>query len=259
MSALLVQSREGLQFLYMFGMINMRSKQDCSVQELSMIQVAEKPVRICLPSVPKNMTYQEFLDWDSEYRFAEWVHGKVEFLHVLIDPITEEAYLSTTTRHAAICAFLNAILFIWIDNFALGMLYAESVNMKTGPGLPGREPDITFVATENLIRVKEKNIEGPADVVVEIVSADSITRDKVTKLREYEQGGVKEYWIIDPLIWEAYFYRLNSEGRFERIIPEDGIYRSAILSGFSLNIDCLWQDNLPSIRDVVRSWKIVIS
>lgn len=70
--------------------------------------------------------------------------------------------------------------------------------MKTGPTLPGREPDLLFLARENLDRLKAPYLEGPADLAVEIVSSESRLRDRGEKLAEYEAGGVREDWILDP-------------------------------------------------------------
>ena len=42
--------------------------------------------------------------------------------------------------------------------------------MKTGPELPGREPDLLFIARENLGRLEGVYLDGPADLVIEVVA-----------------------------------------------------------------------------------------
>ena len=49
-------------------------------------------------------------------------------------------------------------------------------------------------------------MDGPADVVIEIISTGSRSTDRRTKFAEYEQLGVPEYWLIDPLRRQAEFY-----------------------------------------------------
>ena len=49
----------------------------------------------------------------------------------------------------------------------------------------------------NRTRLKKTFLDGPADVVVEIISAGSIGLDRGDKFVEYERGGVREYWLID--------------------------------------------------------------
>ncbi|MDW8290080.1 MAG: Uma2 family endonuclease, partial [Armatimonadota bacterium] len=80
--------------------------------------------------------------------------------------------------------------------------------MKTGADLPGRSPDILFVSQQNLHRLKPTYLDGPADLVVEIISPESEERDRTQKFSEYERGGVREYWLIDPEKRLAEFYVL---------------------------------------------------
>lgn len=61
------------------------------------------------------------------------------------------------------------------------------------------QPDIIFVSAENLHRVKEKRIEGPPDLVVEVISKSTAYYDLRHKKEVYESSGVKEYWIVDPM------------------------------------------------------------
>ena len=69
--------------------------------------------------------------------------------------------------------------------------------MRSSPGSRVREPDLFFISHASAGRLGEHAIEGPADVVVEVISPDSPTRDRRDKLREYERAGVPEYWLID--------------------------------------------------------------
>ncbi len=45
--------------------------------------------------------------------------------------------------------------------------------------------------------LKELGI-GMADLVIEVVSDDSVARDRADKFYEYQTAGIQEYWIIDP-------------------------------------------------------------
>ena len=46
--------------------------------------------------------------------------------------------------------------------------------------------------------ITEKNIQGAPDLIIEILSPSTGSRDKVEKSRLYYTHGVKEYWIVDP-------------------------------------------------------------
>src|SRR5262249_3278327 len=143
------------------------------------------------PDVPLRMSYEEFLAWADEDTRAEWVDGEV----VLMSPASQE--------HQDLARFLTTILGIFVEERRLGTLLPAPFQMKSGATLPGREPDLLFVTQARHDRLRKSNVNGPADLVVEIVSDDSRTRDRVEKFAEYEQGGVREYWLIDPLVRQA--------------------------------------------------------
>ena len=60
------------------------------------------------------------------------------------------------------------------------------------------QPDIIFIANNNLHNLKERGFFGAPDLVIEILSPATWRFDKEDKKDEYERSGVKEYWMIDP-------------------------------------------------------------
>ena len=88
--------------------------------------------------------------------------------------------------------------------------------------------------------------------MVEIVSLESVGQDRGEKFYEYAQGGVPEYWLIDPQMEWADFYRLEGE-RYRRVFSgEAGEYHALALPGFWLRVEWLWQEPLPKTLDVLR-------
>ena len=49
------------------------------------------------------------------------------------------------------------------------------------------------MAREHLERLTEARLSGPADLVVEVVSDDSVARDRADKFYEYQAAGITEY------------------------------------------------------------------
>ncbi len=60
------------------------------------------------------------------------------------------------------------------------------------------EPDVLFVRTERLSVITDKNVGGPPDLVVEVLSESTREVDLGRKLRTYSRFGVPEYWVVDP-------------------------------------------------------------
>ena len=172
------------------------------------------------------MTYEEFLAWADEDTLAEWVNGEV----VMYSPASQQ--------HQNLVDFLTSVLRVFVEQNRLGVVLSAPFQMKLEQG---REPDLLFVAKEHLERLKETYLDGPADLVVEIVSPESVGRDRGEKFYEYEQAGIPEYWLIDPLREQAEFYQLGAQGRYRLVTPEEGTYRSVVVPGFCLRVAWLWQ------------------
>ncbi len=189
------------------------------------------------------ISYEDFLDFCDEDTLAEWVDGKIE------------RYSPASDMHQDLAGWLTSLLRIYVEAKKLGVIRPAPFQMKTGRDLPGREPDIIFVRKENQGMLKRTYLNGPADLSIEIVSEESLLRDRGEKFAEYEIGGVKEYWIIDPELERADFFVLK-EGRYERRVEDErGIYRSEIINGFWIKVEWLW--NLPPVLDVLKELGLI--
>ena len=60
------------------------------------------------------------------------------------------------------------------------------------------QPDLIFVSKERESVRTPANIQGAPDLVVEILSPSTVTRDWRDKRELYASHGVKEYWVVDP-------------------------------------------------------------
>lgn len=60
------------------------------------------------------------------------------------------------------------------------------------------QPDIIFIASNNLKNIEPKGLVGVPDLVIEILSPGTAQKDLGEKKDVYEQYGVKEYYTIDP-------------------------------------------------------------
>lgn len=197
-------------------------------------------------STPAPMTYEEFLGWDGGNEHVEWVNGKVVFM----SPISRE--------HSDVGLFLLTLMRTYVEARDLGTVLHDPFQMKTGAELPGRAPDILFVAKANLPRLKRLYLEGPGDLVVEIISPGSRATDRGEKFHEYEQGGVPELWLIDPQRRQAEFHLLGTDGIYHcALTGRTGRFESRALPGLWIETAWLWQCPLPSTLGILREWKII--
>lgn len=185
-----------------------------------------------------HMSYDEYLAWAHEDVHAEWVNGEVI------------VHMPPKQPHQIIVAFLLRLLGDFIELFSLGRLLPAPFEMRAIPEGPAREPDLLFVAREHLERLSEARLSGPADLVVEVISDDSVARDRADKFYEYQAAGIREYWILDPRpgCTRADFYVLDDQGRYQPVpVDANGRYYSTVLTGFWLQVDWLLTTEPPAV------------
>lgn len=100
------------------------------------------------------------------------------------------------------------------------------------------QPDLLYVSAARGAVIQDR-IEGAPDLVVEILSPSTASRDQVHKLNLYAQAGVIEYWIVDPAGGHITFL-VSERGAFAVYPPESGRWRSPALPEVELDIDRFW-------------------
>lgn len=173
---------------------------------------------------PKHkVTFEEFLDWLDEDTLAEWVEGEI----IMASP--------ASFQHQNLSGLIATTLSIYVEERKLGQVIVRPFLMKMASVSSVRQPDLLFVQRDRLRLLKNTYLDGAADLVLEIISPESIGRDRGDKFIEYERAGVKEYWLIDPERKYIEFYELDESGRYRLAqIGNDRIYHSKVITGFWL-------------------------
>lgn len=159
--------------------------------------------------------------------------------------------VSNNETHQVLLGFLYTLLNLYLGITKVGKVYLDGYPMFISNDLPAHQPDLLIVLNENLERVQATYLEGAADIVVEIVSPSSEDIDRGEKFIEYEQAGVKEYWLIDPIRDEAFVYVLSADGYYKQR-PNDGKLSSTLLDGFELSLDILWDVERPEGLELIQ-------
>jgi Uma2 family endonuclease len=163
-------------------------------------------------------------------------------------------------HHDKLSRYALRLLETYFEFRPLGQIRIAPFVMRCGADAPKREPDIQIILTVHQERLKPTFTDGPADIVIEIVSPGSVDTDRGDKFSEYEKCGVGEYWILDPLRRETLFYRLNEDGIYTRYDPDaEGNYHTPALPGFVLHVPTLWHDPLPGPSATFEAVKAMLS
>ncbi|MCI0697343.1 Uma2 family endonuclease [candidate division KSB1 bacterium] len=119
-----------------------------------------------------------------------------------------------------------------------GKVYMAPIDVIL-PGLASPvQPDVLFIVKNRLHIVKKGRIEGAPDIIVEILSPSNWIIDRREKFNIYAKAGVREYWIVNPMVRTIELFVLR-EGRYE-LIGKYGVgeaVRSEVLPGFEVNVD----------------------
>jgi Uma2 family endonuclease len=60
------------------------------------------------------------------------------------------------------------------------------------------EPDLLFVAGDQLEILTAANVQGAPALVIEVLSPGTRRMDEQDKRRLFDRSGVREYWLVDP-------------------------------------------------------------
>ncbi len=173
------------------------------------------------------MSYDEYVKWFGEGHIGEWVEGRVV------------EFMPPDERHQDVVLFLAQVLNLFVLTRNLGKVMISPFEMRIRDGRSSREPDVLFVSTKHLGRIDGTRLDGPADLVIEVVSDESVTRDQREKMIDYAMARVPEYWIIDPRPTRELVkgYRLAPESYYINIEHGSaGTPVSQVVPGFPIDV-----------------------
>ncbi len=119
-----------------------------------------------------------------------------------------------SVRHQRVSRELEFQLKLFFDEFdPKGEIFDAPLDVTLGL-CNVVQPDILFVSGNRREIMRKERIDGPCDLVVEILSPSSRRKDRLKKMEIYRKAGIPHYWIIDPdeKILEA--YQLKGENYF---------------------------------------------
>jgi Uma2 family endonuclease len=90
------------------------------------------------------------------------------------------------------------------------------------------QPDICFIANENLHKIEKDGLHGAPDLVVELLSPSTSKYDLDEKKDVYERYGVKEYFIVEPATKSVDHYWLEN-GEYVKLETITGEINSKLL------------------------------
>ena len=140
----------------------------------------------------------------NEDKFYELINGQI---YVSSSPSTEHGFLSRfifrifdpyfINRN---CEALNTPHDVYLFDRGVFPFIVPSKNKCVNVYIP----DLMVICDKS--KIKTDGVYGAPDLVVEIVSKSSITKDYIKKLNNYMDFGVREYWIVNPMTRKIIIY-----------------------------------------------------
>jgi Uma2 family endonuclease len=157
-------------------------------------------VRVVVPEWVDGL--DEFRRWTDEPDFPEkgniwWLHGGV-----WADMSKEQVF-----THVLVKTRITSALDNLVTENDLGLVFSDGLRVTNLDANLSGKPDATFVSNESRREGRVRFIEGmdrgyteiigAPDMVLEVVSDSSETKDLETLREDYFSAGVREYWLVD--------------------------------------------------------------
>jgi Uma2 family endonuclease len=144
---------------------------------------------------------------------------------------------SPLSSHQKLVAHLFRKISDHTERLDQGEAFISPLDVIFEEGVNRLQPDIIFIKKENAHIVKDW-IRGVPDVLIEVVSAGSVTMDTVKKKAIYERYGVPEFWIVYPSLKTIEIFVLENEKyQLHSFAELQGKVTSKIIGDFELDIN----------------------
>jgi len=177
----------------------------------------------------KKITWEKFRDMDfpeDDTAIYELINGEVM------------KRASPKTPHQRTSFKLSVEFGIYNKKKKAGEFFTAPYDVFFDEENAGMQPDVLFVSKVRDFVIKDGNgIVGAPDLIIEIVSPGTVSRDRATKKDQYERFGVREYWIVDPAYQSIEVFRLeNDRYQLFSTVEKAGKITSSVLPGFQLEV-----------------------
>ncbi|MCM3584773.1 Uma2 family endonuclease [Mesobacillus maritimus] len=147
---------------------------------------------------------------------------------------------SPSTRHQQVSARMQAKLFNFLDGGNCQVfsapydihLYRDDLD-ETNIFIP----DLSVICDAG--GLEENRFVGVPELIVEILSPSNQSHDLITKMEAYMKYGVREYWIVNPMLNAIQLYALTAEQVYQQVdvLKDKGTIKSTILKGLHVELE----------------------
>ena len=152
---------------------------------------------------------------------------------------------SPNLKHQQVSKNLFLLISSWLEQHPVGSVWYAPLDIVF-TNVDVVVPDLLYLSNERRAEIATaKNIQGAPELLVEIGSPSTRTRDETLKRRLYERSGVDEYWIVDPETDVVRVYRRQATTftRVSELSREAGdVLATPLLPGLELPLSRIFRE-----------------
>lgn len=196
--------------------------------------------------IPYFASLEDFRQWTYSEDFPE--RGRIDFI---AGKIEVEVSPEDIFRHEVVKGEIHARLYLRVERDDLGHVFVGRTRICVPEADLSVEPDVVFVSHEALDSGRVKlvpsatgepdsyiELEGPPELIVEVVSQYSVAKDTRRLPGRYAAAGVREYWLVDvrkePLVFTIHHLQ---GGEYRAAEPDAQGFQTSDVFGCGFRLD----------------------
>lgn len=184
--------------------------------------MATRPERVVL-------TFDDYLELPNDRNRYELLEGELE-----VTP-------APSPGHQRVLGRFFYLMYGHVQRQALGTVLMAPCDVRLSD-ITVVQPDLLFVAQQRQAIILPQYVQGPPDLVVEVVSRGTVRMDREIKRQLYARHRVPHYWVIVPERRVALAYVLDGESYRQALLVQGGeTFSAAPLPDLLIPLGELWE------------------
>ncbi|MEA1910270.1 MAG: Uma2 family endonuclease [Spirochaetota bacterium] len=177
-------------------------------------------------------TYKDYLSWTNDKERWELIEGDAYDMSP-----------APTRWHQSLSSFLHITIGKYLDNNDC-QIFAAPFDVRLPGGFKADsdvetvvQPDISVFCDKK--KLDDRGGNGAPDLIIEILSPSTASKDLKEKFFLYEKVGVREYWIVDPSNKTLTAFILGEKGRYVRgvVYAGEDVLKTDLFEGLEIRME----------------------
>lgn len=204
-----------------------------------MAEILNKPLQHC--------TYGDYCNWKEDERW-EIIDGVP---YNMTGPSRQHADISRELSFQLVSFYRDRPCKVYTAPFDVRLPRGNEADRDIDTVV---QPDILVVCDER--KLDDKGCRGAPDLVIEILSPSTASRDCIQKRVLYEKHGVKEFWTVDPANRIVTVYLSGADSTFGKseIYGDSDKIKVSITEGLEINLEEIFPPMLRVVKESPKDW-----